>query len=103
MPALAPPVQTCYGRPMTQTTPQNPGIQRAIQRAGSQTALARHLTAGQSTVNDWLYQRNPVPISVALTLEETLGIPRQEFRADLATPPPTGLTTYPKIEMVGRD
>jgi transcriptional regulator with XRE-family HTH domain len=55
----------------------------ALDRCGTQSALARLLGRGQSTVHDWLHNKNPVPISVALLLEEELGIPRGTFREDL--------------------
>ena len=83
---LALPVQTCYGRRMTTNETQisvNMGLEAALQEVGSQTALAKLLGKGQSTINDWLHGRNPVPISIALTLEEKFGIPRGWFRSEL--------------------
>lgn len=68
---------------MTHEPHTNKGMASALERCGTQSALARLLGRGQSTIHDWLHNKNPVPISVALTLEEELGIPREFFREDL--------------------
>jgi DNA-binding transcriptional regulator YdaS (Cro superfamily) len=61
-----------------------PALIRAIELAGSQSALARQIGAKQSTVWYWLFlSTRGVPPEAAVKIEKAVGIPRQELRPDL--------------------
>lgn len=57
---------------------------RAIELAGSQSALARLIGAEQSTVWYWLnLSTRGVPPEAAVKIEQTTGVSRHELRPDL--------------------
>jgi DNA-binding transcriptional regulator YdaS (Cro superfamily) len=48
---------------------QNPGIKRAIELFGTQTALARRIGVGQNVISYWLYEAKDVPPKRAVQIE----------------------------------
>lgn len=57
-------------------------LKRAIEVAGSQSALAAAIGKTQGHVTKWL-QRQRVPAEVVLRIEEATGISRHELRPDI--------------------
>lgn len=57
-------------------------MQRAVQAAGGQTALARRIGKTQGHVSQWL-RRGYVPPLLVPQIEQATGIPRHELRPDL--------------------
>lgn len=68
------------------TTP----IQKAIDLAGTQAALARAIGAAPAFVNQWVTGRRPVAPKYARAIEETFGVSRHELRPDVFGPAPEG-------------
>jgi DNA-binding transcriptional regulator YdaS (Cro superfamily) len=60
-------------------------LQTAIDRAGSQAALAVLLKVSPQAVNQWVRQRRPVPIHHVFAIEKWSGgsITRAELRPDI--------------------
>ncbi len=54
------------------------GIHAAIQKAGSQVALAELLGVTQQAISKWLH-RGYVPVWRALEIENQLGVPREDL------------------------
>ncbi len=69
---------------MTDSSLHDSGLTRAIEEAGSQSALARILGTRQSTVSSWLHSGSPLPTEYVLTVERELGISRHFLRPDLS-------------------
>jgi DNA-binding transcriptional regulator YdaS (Cro superfamily) len=63
----------------------SPGVQRAIELFGTQTALARRIGVGQNTISYWLYGAKAVPPKRAVQIEAVTngGVTRKELRPDL--------------------
>lgn len=63
----------------------NPGVQRAVEIFGSQTALARRIGVGQNVISYWLREAKQVPPKRAVQLEAVTGgeVTRKELRPDL--------------------
>ena len=59
----------------------NKGIERAIEAAGSQVALAKLMRVAQPAVNHWLYEN--VPAERALAIAGATGVPASAIRPDL--------------------
>ena len=55
----------------------NPGIVRAIELAGTQSALAQMMEVEQPAVHHWLY--HSCPPERAKEIEQKLGVPRIEI------------------------
>jgi DNA-binding transcriptional regulator YdaS (Cro superfamily) len=62
---------------------QTEELRRAIERAGSVSALARAAGVRPQAVSQW----KSVPINRVLLIEEKLGIPRHQLRPDICLPP----------------
>lgn len=64
---------------------QNPGIKRAVELFGSQTALAKRIGVGQGVVSYWLYDAKDVPPKRAVQIEAVTNgeVTRKELRPDL--------------------
>jgi len=56
---------------------------RAIERIGSQGAMARLLGVSQPAVWKWVHHHRPLPAEHVLTVEEATGISRHELRPDI--------------------
>lgn len=56
---------------------QNPGVAKAIERAGSQKQLAEMMGVDQPLITHWLYRSCP-PVR-AKQIEEKLGVSRKEI------------------------
>lgn len=61
------------------------GLQKAIDKAGSQSALARMIGTTQQNVHHWV-KRSWVPAEVVKSIEAATGVPRHELRPDLWEP-----------------
>lgn len=61
------------------------GLQRAVEIAGGQTALAKALGVRQSHVWTWLHRQKRVPAERVLQIEAAVGgaVSRHELRPDL--------------------
>lgn len=59
----------------------NRGVQRAIEEAGSQQALAEALGVEQPAIYYWLY--TTCPPERAIQIEKLYGVPRREIRPDI--------------------
>ena len=70
---------------MKDDTKPRPGVQRAIEIFGSQTALARRIGVGQTSVSYWLTGAKDVPPKRAVQLEAVTNgeVTRKELRPDL--------------------
>lgn len=55
------------------------GLQRAIEKAGSQEKLARLLGISQQAVQQW----HQVPAGQIIAIERVTGVPREDLRPDL--------------------
>ena len=58
-------------------------LQKAIDLAGSQVALARKIGCSQQVVNNWL-RRKRVPPFGCISIERATGVTCEELRPDLA-------------------
>ena len=65
---------------MTANNPSVPALQKAIDKAGSQSALGRSLGHSQALVHKWLKSRNPLKEKHCVRIEELWGVTRQELR-----------------------
>ena len=67
------------------TRKQNPGIFRAVEIFGSQTALAKRIGVGQGVVSYWLNSAKQVPPKRAVQIEAVTNgeVTRKELRPDL--------------------
>ena len=59
-------------------------IQRAVEQAGSQAALAQMLQVRQPTVSEWARGERPVPVERCTAIEKATGgaVTRRELRPD---------------------
>jgi len=60
-------------------------LQRAVELAGGQTALAKRIGKTQGHISKWL-QRDFIPPDAVLAIERATGIPRHELRPDIYPP-----------------
>lgn len=59
-------------------------LEKAIDVAGGQAALAKRLGKNRSTVNSWLKGRNKIPAEVAVEIEKLgYGVRREDLRPDV--------------------
>jgi DNA-binding transcriptional regulator YdaS (Cro superfamily) len=60
-------------------------LQRAIERAGGQAALANVMNVTPQAVSQWVHSRRPIPLSRAIAIEQWSGgaITRAELRPDI--------------------
>ena len=66
----------------TKPYPSRPGLEEAIKRAGSQSALARRLKRSQPLIHKWLNSKGPLKSEHCVAIEREIGIPRQRLRPD---------------------
>ena len=59
------------------------GLKKAIEKAGSQQALAELLGVRQSHISNWLNREKRIPAERVLSVESATGVPRHELRPDL--------------------
>lgn len=62
------------------------GIDEAVRRKGSQSALARALNTSPQVVQQWQSKRR-IPAEWVLKVERETGVPRHELRPDLYPAP----------------
>lgn len=67
---------------MNQRNSSVPGLQEAIRRAGSQSALARMLGKTQPHIQKWLRSPNPVRPEHCRAIEMAVGVTRPQLRPD---------------------
>jgi DNA-binding transcriptional regulator YdaS (Cro superfamily) len=65
---------------MSTHNPSFVGLQEAIRRAGSQTALARLIGKKQPHIHKWLHSPNPLRPEHCRSIELAVGVRRQELR-----------------------
>ena len=58
-------------------------LQRAVEVAGSQSSMARHLGVSQHAVWRWLKEGKPLPGEHVLKVETATGVSRHDLRPDL--------------------
>jgi DNA-binding transcriptional regulator YdaS (Cro superfamily) len=58
-------------------------LQDALERAGSQSELARICEVSQPAVSKWLQSAKRLPAEYVLTVEAATGIPRHLLRPDI--------------------
>lgn len=59
-------------------------LERAIEKAGSQAALAGKIGVSQQAVSVWTKKKGkPVPAEMVVAIEAATGIPRHELRPDI--------------------
>ncbi|MCA3264792.1 MAG: molecular chaperone TorD family protein [Azospirillum sp.] len=58
-------------------------LERAVELAGGQSALARAIGKSQSHIWHWLKVAKRVPAEAAVAIEKATGVPRRELRPDL--------------------
>jgi len=68
---------------MGKKTGRKTPLERAIEAAGSQDALARKLGTSQQRIWNWLHRDRRIPAEVVLPIERETGISRHELRPDL--------------------
>ncbi|WP_018694235.1 helix-turn-helix domain-containing protein [Algicola sagamiensis] len=58
-------------------------LEKAIQKVGSQTALAKVLNKKQGHVWNWLNRDKKVPAEMVIPIEKVSGVSRHELRPDI--------------------
>lgn len=58
-------------------------LEKAVQAAGGQLALAKKLGTSQSRVWNWLNRDSRIPAEFVLPIERATGVSRHELRPDL--------------------
>ena len=71
-------------------------LKAAVNRAGSQSALARIVGVGQPAVWKWLQSGKRLPAEHVLTVERETGVSRHVLRPDIY--PPETPSTSPDLE-----
>ncbi len=66
-------------------------IELAIDKAGSQSALAAGLGITRQAINFWKQGHALVPIPHVLVMEQKYGVPREQFRPDVYPKEPAGV------------
>jgi len=61
-------------------------LERAVQRAGGQTALAKALNKKQAHIWGWINRDKKVPAEQVIPIEKITGVPRYELRPDIYPP-----------------
>lgn len=61
----------------TCTPPLNPGLDKAIELAGSQSALAKAIGRRQASVWEWQTQTGRVSAEDAVAIEQATGVPAE--------------------------
>jgi DNA-binding transcriptional regulator YdaS (Cro superfamily) len=68
---------------MEQTPTPFEALCAAVQRAGSQSALARKIGVSQTSVWKWMQRSKRIPGEHVLVVESTTGVSRHHLRPDL--------------------
>lgn len=63
------------------------GLNRAVEVAKGQSALAKMIGVKQAHVWWWLNKSKRVPAEKVLQIEQATGVPRHELRPDIYPPP----------------
>ena len=63
--------------------PTYAALERAIEIAGGQAALARAINVSQPTIGYWLHEKGQVPGDQAPAVAKATGVPLEELRPDL--------------------
>lgn len=61
-------------------------LQKAINIAGSQSALARAIGVTQAHIWNWLNRNKKVPASQVIKIEKAVGVSRHDLRPDIYPP-----------------
>jgi len=61
----------------------NSALERAVEKAGGQSAFSRMHGVSQPTVWAWLNQGKPLPAEFVLETERQTGISRHDLRPDI--------------------
>lgn len=70
----------------TQSTEPNPEfVRQVVEKAGGQSAVARHFKIKPQSVGDWI-AAGTVPANRAIGMEQLSGFPRQAIRPDIYPP-----------------
>ena len=64
-------------------------LREAIEKIGSQSAMARLLQVTQGSVSKWLSRRKPLPGEHVLAVEAATGVSKHRLRPDIYGPDPT--------------
>ena len=59
------------------------GLSKAIEKAGSQVALAALLNIRQSHISNWMHRQKRIPAERVIDIEKATGVSRHELRPDL--------------------
>ncbi|WP_083490771.1 YdaS family helix-turn-helix protein [Stenotrophomonas humi] len=65
-------------------------IRKAVDLAGTQSALAKSIGAAPSFVSQWVTGRRPVAPKYARAIEQSFGVSRHDLRPDVFGPAPEG-------------
>jgi DNA-binding transcriptional regulator YdaS (Cro superfamily) len=68
---------------MTEVVTPFQALQLAVERAGSQLAMAKACGVSQTAVWKWLQSAKPLPAEHVLRVEEETGVPRHHLRPDI--------------------
>lgn len=68
---------------MEDSPTQLKALEDAIERFGSQSAMARHLGVSQPSVSDWVRRMGRIPPEHVLAVEAATGISRHVLRPDI--------------------
>lgn len=58
-------------------------LEKAIEVAGGQAALAKICKTSQPRIWNWLHRDKKVPAEYVLLIERVTGVPRHELRSDI--------------------
>ena len=64
-------------------------LDRAVEAAGSQLALANALGIKSPSISGW-YDRKKIPVERVIAIESATGVSRHELRPDVFGPAPEG-------------
>lgn len=64
-------------------------LDRAVEAAGSQLALANALGIKSPSISGW-YDRKKIPVERVIAIESATGVSRHELRPDVFGPSPQG-------------
>ncbi|WP_336979869.1 transcriptional regulator [Altererythrobacter fulvus] len=75
-------------------------LEALVEKAGSQSALARALSVSQTAVWKWLQSSKRLPAEYVLTAEALYGVSRHDLRPDIY---PRGYPPAPDARWTGTD
>jgi len=62
---------------------KNTPVSKLLEKAGSQTLLAKMLGTSQQNISNWNNAGKPLPAEFVLAAEKELGISRHDLRPDI--------------------